>query len=121
MVVNPAWELIARRLIARFGQDAVIMRPGEPTDDGYGNEIPGEPTAYPARAAVIDANVVLAHQQTGSLEPGDVRVLISTEGLPIEPDTADALWIGSEDWIITSVARLATDGEPLFFDMRVGR
>ncbi|WMS43440.1 hypothetical protein RDV64_03280 [Acuticoccus sp. MNP-M23] len=121
MGLNPAFQRTATRLIARFGRTVEIVRPGEPTDDGYGNEIPGEATVYPATAATIDATVVLAHQQSGSLEPGDMRVLVSTDGLPIEPDTSDALRMDGEDWIIIAVAQLATDGEPLFYDLRVGR
>ena len=121
MGVNPAFERMAQRLIARFGRVVEIVRPGEPIDDGYGNEVPGEPTIHPATAAVIDATVVLANQLSASLEPGDVRVLVSTAGLAIEPSTSDTLRMDGADWVISRAAQLATDGVPVFFDLVVAR
>ncbi|MFF3928280.1 hypothetical protein [Streptomyces hirsutus] len=36
-----------------FGKDVVIVRPGPPTEDVYGNDVPGPPVEIPVRGCAV--------------------------------------------------------------------
>ncbi|MGB3456073.1 MAG: hypothetical protein WBA35_06905, partial [Litorimonas sp.] len=82
---------IASRLLKRHGQPAVILRPGEPTEDALGTPIPGEDTLHPAVVLLASAAVDLEAFAGGQTALTDNRVLVSVEGLGIVPNTDDKL------------------------------
>ena len=108
----------ASRIIARFGQAAEIVRPGEVTGPEY-NPTYGPPTLHPATVAVVDYDQT---ERDGTLiQTADKRALVAVEGLGVVPTTADTLRIGGQDFVIVRVAPVAPDGVARFYKLQVRR
>lgn len=110
---------IASRLIAKHGQAATLLRPGDGTVDEYGGYTPGPDTAYPV--TIISASYAVELQQfaAGYLNMGDQRVFVSVEGLTVQPQTSDKLLIDGIKFEARRVSRLAPAGEAIFWEMQV--
>lgn len=103
----------ATRLIKRFGQTAILRRPGEDS---------GTPWA-PVPGGASDTDVTIAVTQYTTEERGnslisdsDLRVFM-TAG--IAPITGDTLVIGGEDFRIHHVGTLGPDGTVICYELRV--
>ena len=110
---------IASRLIKKHGQAATLLRPGEGTDDGYGNVIPGPDASYPVTLLSATYAIELQLIAGGFLDVGDQRVLVSVEGLTIEPATTDKLLIDGTEFEVRRVAPLSPAGGVIFWEMQV--
>ncbi|WP_299553196.1 hypothetical protein [uncultured Tateyamaria sp.] len=110
---------IASRLIKQHGQAATLLRPGEGTDDGYGNVIPGPDAPHPVTLLSATYATELQLIAGGFLDVGDQRVLVSVEGLTVEPATTDKLLIDGTEFEVRRVAPLSPAGEVIFWEMQV--
>ncbi|MEY8829649.1 hypothetical protein AB9K34_14775 [Sedimentitalea sp. XS_ASV28] len=108
----------ASRLIAKHGQAAQLLRPGPGTKDGFGGYIPGPDTAYPCKALLAEFTVNAEYIAAGLLDVGDVRVLVSADGLAIEPETTDRIDIGGDVLRIKRVVRHAPGGVLFFYEIQ---
>ncbi|PTQ72740.1 hypothetical protein [Celeribacter persicus] len=108
----------ASRLIAKYGQAAVILRPGEGVDDGYGNITPGDDTAHPCTAFVATFTVNEEFIAAGLMDVGDQRVLVSADGLTITPETTDKMQIGTTIMDIVRVVPHAPGGTLFFWEVQ---
>ena len=110
---------IASRLIKRHGQAATLLRPGEGTDDGYGNIIPSEDTEHPVTLLSATYAIELQLLAGAFLAVGDQRLLVSVEGLTVEPATTDKLLIDGTEFRTIRVSPLSPAGEVIFWEMQV--
>lgn len=107
---------IASRIIARFGQSGAIVRPVV-MDDSVHPPTLGTPTTHPATIAVIDWD---ARDRDGTnIRADDLRILVSTEGLAIEPENTDRLTVGGRTYSIVRVSKIAPDGVVRIYDVQV--
>lgn len=109
----------ANRLIARFGQDGFVQRPGTPTGPAY-DPTPGTPVDHAARFAVleytsrdIDGTRILAT---------DKMVYLAVGALTIEPTTSDLLVEADASiYKIIDVKPLKPATTVLFYQIQVRR
>lgn len=106
----------ASRIIARYGQAGTFERPGPSGGDPW-NPTPGEPTYHDATVGVLTYDN--EHQDGTLIQMNDLRVLVSVEGLNIEPNVSDRLHIGPVAYTIVKVSLLGPDGVPCFYDLQV--
>lgn len=111
---------MATRLIARHGQAAEILRPGEATGGGFGTHSggTGPETPYPCTACVAAYTVNEEYMTAGLMAVGDQRVLVSVDGLTITPENTDKLRIGGETFGIVAVVPHAHDGITRFWEVQ---
>lgn len=110
---------MATRLIARHGQDAEILRPLPPIDDGFGMvPNPDPPTPYPCKAFVATFTVNEEFIAAGLMDVGDQRVLVAVEGLTITPETTDKIKIGTSVLGIVRVVPHAPGGTLYFWEVQ---
>lgn len=109
----------ASRLIAKYGQAATLLRPGEPTYNLYGDVTYGPDTEYPVKLMSATYAVELQFISAGLMDVGDVRLLLSVDGLSITPTTIDRVRIGGEVFRVIRVSRLSPAGEVLFWELQV--
>ena len=111
---------IVSRLIKKHGQAATLLRLGEEIgDDGYGNVIYGPDTSYPVTLLSATYAIELQLIAGGFLDVGDQRVLVSVEGLTVEPATTDKLLIDGTEFEVRRGAPLSPAGEVIFWEMQV--
>lgn len=108
----------ATRLIAKYGQDAELLRPGEGTYDEYGGYVPGEDVAHPCKALVATFTVNEEFIAAGLMDVGDLRVLVAVEGLTITPKTTDKIKIGTSVLGIVRVVPHAPGGTLYFWEVQ---
>jgi len=105
----------ASRIIARFGQVAEIERAGEPLGAPWAPIF--NPTLHPVFVVVGEYDQEV---RDGTLiQMNDLKVTVSTEGLSIEPDTADTLRMGGTDYTIVRVSPVAPDCVPKVYELQV--
>ncbi len=109
----------ASRLMAKHGQAATLLRPGEGTDDGYGGITPGPDTEFPVTILTATYAVEVQFIAGGLLGVGDQRVFLSVDGLGLTPATTDRLRIGGEVFRTIRVSPLAPAGEVIFWELQV--
>lgn len=109
----------ASRLIAKHGQAATLLRPGEGTFDGFGGYTPGPDTEYPVTILTATYAVEVQFIAGGLMDVGDQRVFLSVEGLSLTPATTDRLRIGGEVFRTIRVSPLAPAGEVIFWELQV--
>lgn len=110
---------IASRLIKQHGQAAILLRPGERIPDGAGGSTPGPDTEYPVTLLSATYAVELQWIAGGLLAVGDQRVLVSVEGLTLDPRTTDRLTIDGVTFRTIRVSPLAPAGDVIFWEMQV--
>ncbi|MAC81773.1 MAG: hypothetical protein CML66_27370 [Rhodobacteraceae bacterium] len=108
----------ASRLIAKYGQSATLLRPGEGTTDGLGGYTPGPDTGYPCTAFVATFTTNEEFIAAGLMDVGDQRVLVSVDGLTIEPKTTDKIRIGAITLGIVRVVPHAPGGILFFWEVQ---
>ena len=108
----------ATRLIAKYGQAAEVLRPGEGTVDEYGGYTPGPDAAHPCTAMVATFTVNEEFIAAGLMDVGDQRVLVSVDGLTITPETTDKLRIGTTTLGIVRVVPHAPGGTLYFWEVQ---
>lgn len=112
---------VASRLIARHGQAASLLRPSGGTTDDFGGYTPGPNTAYPCTVFVATSTVNEEFVAAGLVGVGEQRVLVSVEGLTVEPEVTDKLLIDGTEFEARRVTSLAPSGEVIFWEMLVRR
>ena len=112
---------IASRLIKKHGQAATLLRPGEGIPDGGGGTIPGPDTEHPITLLSATYAVELQWIAGGLLAVGDQRVLVSVEGLTLDPRTTDKLRIDGTEFRTIRVSPLAPADDLIFWEMQVRR
>lgn len=110
---------IASRLIKQHGQAATLLRPGEDIPDGGGGFTRGPETEHAVTLVSATYAVELQWIAGGLLAVGDNRVLLSVEGLTLEPNTRDRLRIDGRVFRTIRVSPLAPAGEVIFYEMQV--
>ncbi|WP_417429528.1 hypothetical protein [Kiloniella sp.] len=110
---------IASRLINKHGQTATLLRPGEDIPDGGGGTIPGEDTEHPVALLSATYAVELQLIAGGFLDVGDQRLLMSVDGLTLDPATTDRLRIDGDLFRIIRISPLAPAGEVIFWELQV--
>lgn len=109
----------ASRLIAKHGQAATLLRPLPPIDDGFGMvPNPDPPTPYACTAFVATFTVNEEFIAAGLMDVGDLRVLVSVEGLTITPETTDKIMIGTSVLGIVRVVPHAPGGDLFFYEIQ---
>ena len=108
----------ASRLIAKHGQAAELLRPGEGTTDGFGGYTPGPDTDYPCTAVVATFTVDAEFIAAGLMDVGDLRVLVSVDGLAIEPETTDRISVDGKVLKIVRVVPHAPGGTLFFWEVQ---
>jgi hypothetical protein len=108
----------ASRLLAKHGQGAELLRPGEGTYDDFGGYTPGPDTAYPCTAFVVSSTVNEEFIAAGLMDVGDQRVLVSVGGLAITPQTTDKIKIGATVLGIVRVVPHAPGGTLFFYEIQ---
>ena len=116
----------AYRLIARFGQSAIIIRPTGFFPDGAGGLLPPAfNLQFPATVAVVRNDHLL--RASSGFQAEDIRVLMAVEpqdqepqpfAQAEEPKPLDRLWIGGTTLNIIEVSPLGLDGRVVFWDMK---
>lgn len=106
----------ASRIIAKFGQAGFIERPGDGGGTPWEPE-PSEPVLHDATIAVV--NYDLSNVGGTLIQAGDLRALVSVEGLDIAPSVSDRLIVGDKDFAIVTAIPIAPDGVPRFYDVQV--
>jgi hypothetical protein len=102
----------AERLLARFGQQAIILRAGTGTGPAH-NPGPATPTQHPCTAVVTDYRA--SERQGTEIEVNDRKILISTEGLAIAPATKDKITVGGKTFNLVNVKTLNPGGTALIY------
>ena len=107
----------ADRLLKRYGQAAILLKPSTASGDAW-NDTPGTPADYPVTVAVF---AYTAQDRIGTgIQERDKRVLMSTEGLTVEPeDGSDTILIGGVSHSIVSVNQVAPGGVAVVYDLQV--
>lgn len=109
----------ASRLIAKHGQAATLLRPGEGAVDEYGGYIPGPDTEHPVTILTATYAVELQFIFGGLMNVGDRRVFIAVEGLNLTPATTDRMRIGGDVLRTIRVSPLSPAGDVIFWEMQV--
>lgn len=106
----------ASRIIARFGQVAHFERTGT-------QQNPWDPPAATVSHAALVAVVAydIDHVDGTLILANDLRVLVSVEGLAIEPTASDSFRLGALLFNVIRVSPIAPDGVARFFDVQVRR
>ena len=109
-------EVAAQRIVRKFGLAAEIERPGANIGDPWA-PVFGPPTLHPVFVVVGEYD---QDERSGTLiQQNDLKITLSTEGLSIEPDTADTLRIDGTDYTIVRVSPVAPDGVPKVYTLQV--
>jgi hypothetical protein len=105
----------ATRLIKRFGQEAILRKPGPTSGD------PWSPTS----SAPIDNNVIIAVTQytadehnSAAISSSDLRVFMTAD---VAPSNADGLIIENVSYSIKSINTLGPDGVVICYELQVRR
>ena len=106
----------ATKLIKRFGQAAVLRKPGAPGGTPWDPQ-PGTPSDHAVTVAVTDYTI--EQRANTAINQSDLRVFMAVSDAM--PTTADTLVIGGEDYTVVSVSTLGPDGVTICFDMQVRR
>jgi len=101
----------AHRLITRFGWAAILRRIAN-SGDGWN---PAQSnTDYTVTCAVMQ---YATREIDGTLvQAGDRRIIISPNGLEIEPTTRDKLIVGGETYQILRVEKMAPAGTAVYYE-----
>ncbi|PKQ11049.1 MAG: hypothetical protein CVT70_16420 [Alphaproteobacteria bacterium HGW-Alphaproteobacteria-1] len=104
----------ASRIIKRFGQAGTLR---QTVNIGT----PWDPVQTVGDTAITVAVVDYAQEvRDGTLiQSGDLRALVSVEGLSVTPTTADKLIVGGVEYVIVRASPHAPDGVPRFHDLQV--
>jgi hypothetical protein len=103
----------AKRLIARFGQDATLI---QIANSGPAHNPTQVETDVSIKAAVFD--YTLREREGSLIEQGDKKVYISTEGVP-SISVADKIEFGSERQSIINLIPLSPGGTVVFYEAQV--
>lgn len=106
----------AERQIRNFGQTAVLKRYAPGSGHNPGAAIP---TDYPCQIVVL--NYSQYHIDGSRVQATDRKVLISTEGLSIEPQAGDRLLIGIHQYSLVTVDPLSPGGVNVLFTAQCRR
>lgn len=109
-------EKTAQRLLAKFGQSAILHRPGAKTGPEYDPTI-GPPIEVPCTVAILDYSI---RERDGTLiKATDKKAYISTEGLTEPVSVEDTLSIAGIDHTIVRVDPLTPAGQTVMFTAQV--
>ena len=105
----------AKRLIDRFGQPAVLRKPGEETGPEW-NPTPGAPTDHAVDIALTEYT---AEQRSGTgITEADLRAFFDST---MEPTTADQVIIGGRTYAVQAVGRIYQNADAVCYDVRLAR
>lgn len=103
----------AQSLIRKFGQSATITRK---TSSGNAWDPTNSTTGYTCQAVVLNYADNLVDGTR--IKASDRMVYVSTEGLSINPTTADTLTVGSITYTIVGVKPLSPGGTVVFWEVQ---
>lgn len=106
-------EATAQRLITKFGQSGTIRRV---TNGGTPYDPTQVETDFACTLVVIDYENSMIDGTR--IQAGDKRVFVSTEGLTIEPTTADKVLVSSTEHSIINVMPLNPGGTVVFHELQ---
>lgn len=106
----------AERLIKRFGQSAVLRR----STVGAGHN-PSAPTQTDYAVQIMVSEYAVYHRDGTVIKAGDKKVIVSTEGLSVEPVTTDKLLIESVVHSVVAVDKLSPGGTAVMFTLQCRR
>ena len=106
----------AERLLAKYGQAAIITRTTSVGDD-WNPRL--KPANHPCTIVVTDFK---NREIDGTLvQAGDKKVIVSTSGLTIEPATGDKIAVGGFDHSIVSVKPINPGGLVIIYQLQCRR
>jgi hypothetical protein len=111
----------ANALIQRHGRTVTLLRAGPPTDDGFGNLIPGPDTEHTLTAANGQYTTEEMAMMGGLLEAGDIRLFVSTAKLTVSPQIGDRLRVDSILYRVVRAAAITTDDEARIYEIQIRR
>lgn len=109
-------RVIAERLIAKFGQKAVLRR-----ITSAGPDYDPVQTSEDFPCSLVDLDQTQAHVADTLIQRGDRMIYLSTEGLSITPTLADTLLIGGVEHAIVDLRPLSPGGTVVFWQLQVRR
>ncbi len=114
--IYQAQERTAQAIIKSKGTTALLIRQGAPTGPAY-DLTAGSETTETIRCVLTNWN---QREIDGNLiQVGDLRLLVSTEGVTSSPNTEDGVRIGTEDYQVVSVRNVSPAGTPLVWIVQV--
>lgn len=108
----------ASRLIRQRGQAATLLKPTQGSTNVFGVYTPGPDESYPVWifVAKYEDEARLWGLGAGWLTEADLRILVSTEDLTVEPRTHDKLLINGIPHEIRRVEALRPSGVVVYFE-----
>lgn len=111
----------ATRLIEARGRAVTLQRETPGGQDGFGGQLPGTWTDYPAVAATASFSEMSAVLAAGLIEAGDLRLFMSADGLAITPAVFDRVVADGETYRVIRVTPYGADGIPRMFELQIRR
>lgn len=87
--------------MASIYEDATLHRPGATTDDGTGTITTAPPSDHTCKAQIDTATEAMRRDE--GYASTDVRILVPTATVDVEPTTDDTITAGGQEWRIMSV------------------
>ncbi|ENN87830.1 hypothetical protein RHSP_47807 [Rhizobium freirei PRF 81] len=109
-------RVAAERLIAKFGQKAVLRR-----ITSAGPDYDPVQTSEDFPCSLVDLDQSQAHVADTLIQRGDRMVYLSTEGLSVTPTLADRVLIGGAEHAIVDIQPLSPGGTIVFWQLQVRR
>lgn len=109
-------QATAERLIAKFGQKAVLRR-----ITSAGPDYDPVQTSEDFPCSLVDLDQSQAHVADTLIQRGDRMVYLSTEGLSINPTLSDRLLVGGVEHAIVDIQLLSPGGTVVFWQLQVRR
>lgn len=117
----------ASRLLKKFGQAAVLLRAPSPASAGgdvnYTQPMGPQPTPVDdeyACTVVID-NFTARDRDGTNVQAGDVKLLVSTEGLTVVPKNSNKIRVSGQTYSIVDVTELAPGGVAVMWTVQARR
>lgn len=109
----------ASRVLADRGRAMILRKLTPGTYSPTSGAVTQTATDYPASGAQFPYPALLIDGTR--IQRGDMKVLLSAEGLAMEPDTGDQLLIGGQVWAIVSAQAIGPDGTVVVWKLQVRR
>lgn len=104
--------------IAKFGREVVYVRKGGAYDPISGNlAADNEETRINGLLTSPKEDAIAS----GTIQIGDMWLLIAGNALPEMPATGDIVRIGGIDWRVEGVSSVMPDGTPIIYKLQIRR
>lgn len=101
-------------LVDRFGFEAVLLKPGEPTGDPWNPGPPGPPTEHPIQ--IVQDFERLRDMNGTLIGVTQMTLLISTAG-GVVPAREDAVRLNGSEYPVAAVRPVSPGGQALLYEV----